>query len=281
VSEIEAELVKLLKFKKHPEDYEDRQKYLTALAEAVDGIKDDTVFDRMTEPAYDWLQDAVEARNKKQGIEDFPDAEPEEVPEEVDNLSDLPLTDPHNPLHRTPAPKTDDDKDNETTEVDEEAPEETAEEEAGEEAIEAAEESDGVGEVLPQPDTETDSTQSGADPTPAKKKRKKHVQAGKYIKKKRGKPDIQPKHKPGKEPNYKAITGKKDRYGITLGTKTAEALKMFEKGCTMRDVVIDQGDTYYNVLRRLEKRGHRIEKLENKVLRLIHKDDLEKKAKGK
>jgi hypothetical protein len=273
VSEIETELVKLLKFKKHPEDYEDRQEYLTALAEAVDGIKDDTVFDRMTEPAYDWLQDAVEARNKKQGIEDFPDAEPE-----------IPLEEPEEETATTEG-KGSNEPASEPAEVDEETPEETAEEEAGEEATEAAEESDGVGEVLPQPDTETANAQSGADkdgdPAPAKKKRKKHVQAGKYIKKKRGKPDIQPKHKPGKEPDYKAITGKKDRYGITLGTKTAEALKMFEKGCTMRDVVIDQGDTYYNVLRRLEKRGHRIEKLENKVLRLIHKDDLEKKAKGK
>jgi hypothetical protein len=275
VSEIEAELVKLLKFKKHPEDYEDRQEYLTALAEAVDGIKDDTVFDRMTEPAYDWLQDAVEARNKKQGIEDFPDAEPqveiEVVEEESASAKDEEVDDDGND------PNTAGDDENSTTpEVDEETAE-VGTVEAGQETEET------TGEVL-HPDAERSNGEHevpAEQPKQPKKPRKKHVQAGKYIKKKRGKPDIQPKHKPGKEPDYKAITGKKDRYGITLGTKTAEALKMFEKGCTMRDVVIDQGDTYYNVLRRLEKRGHRIEKLENKVLRLIHKDDLEKKAKGK
>ncbi len=269
MSEIEAELVKLLKFKKAPEDYEDRQEYLVALAEAVDKVKDDTVFDNMTEPAYDWLQDAVEARNKKQEVEDFPDAEPEEV--EGDGEPDAEVVEA------------------EAAEGDEsaEAAEEAAEEESGK-TIEGAEterdsaELEGSEPAGAEPKSEEVEPATPAFEAPGKQKkpRKKHITGGRYIRKKKGKPDAQPKYKPGKEPDYLKITGKKDRYGIYKGTKTSAALEMFEKGCTMRDAELEHGDSFYNVLRKLHKRGHRVDKLENKVLRLIHKDDVGKK-KGK
>lgn len=258
MSAIEAELVKIFKFKKSPEDFEDHQEYLSELVLCVEKIKDDKTWDSMNEETYDWLTEAVEAKNKKREIPDFTDAEPAE-------------------------PEEDGDEEGEPTKVDEEATEEEAEEDPGEgteeevgrepASIEAV-----VGEVVAEvggPDATTE------DAVPAKKPRKKRVKAGKYIKKKKGKPDVQPKHKPGKEPDYKKITGTKDRYGVTEGTKASLALKMFEKGCTMRDVVIEHGDTQYNILRKLAKEGHKVEKLENGVLRLTHKDDVAKKGKGK
>jgi hypothetical protein len=277
MSAIEAELVKLFKFKKSPEDFEDHQEYLSELVLCVEKIKDDKTWDSMQEETYDWLTEAVEAKNKKREIPDFTDAEPEgaEDPDTVEETTDLPLTDPRNPLRRAPAQETNSEE-SEPAEVDEETPEEEPEEET-------------IEEVEPEGDS---AEPEGAEPAgevpeseeaePAKKPRKPRKGAGgKYLKKKKGKPDIQPKNKPGKEPDYKKITGTKDRYGVTEGTKTSMALKMFEKGCTMRDANLELGDNYYVILRKLDKNGHRIEKLENGVLKLTHKDDLSKKGKGK
>ena len=71
---------------------------------------------------------------------------------------------------------------------------------------------------------------------------------------------------------YDGITGEKDKYGIIVGTKSAEAIKMFEKGRTMAQVTEAIEGTYYNLLRKLVKEGHLLEKLEGSVLKLTHKD---------
>ena len=47
MSVIEAELVKLFKFKKSPEDFFDRQDYLDAICQAMEKVKDDKVFDEV------------------------------------------------------------------------------------------------------------------------------------------------------------------------------------------------------------------------------------------
>jgi hypothetical protein len=278
MSAIEAELVKLLKFKKAPEDYEDRQEYLDAIAQTVDKIKDDAVFDAMTEPAYEWLQEAVEAHNKKREIPDFPDAEPEEeaVEEGVEEEPEA-------------GPEVDEETVEETVEeaMEAEADEETVEEEAGKgnEEVRGNEE---VEEGPEQSGFEFDEAETPSPEVPveipaeqpAKKPRKpKKGSGGRYLKKKKGKPDVQPKNKPGHEPDYKKITGKKNRYGVTAGTKRDLALKMLEKGCTMRDVNIELGDNYYVLLRRLAKEGHLVEKLKNGVIKITHKDDRPKKGK--
>ena len=50
----------------------------------------------------------------------------------------------------------------------------------------------------------------------------------------------------------------------------------------MRDVVIELGDTQYNILRKLAKKGHLVEKMKNGVLKLTHKDDVGiRRGKGK
>ena len=281
MSAIEAELVKLFKFKKSPEDFEDHQEYLSELVLCVEKIKDDKTWDAMQEETYNWLTEAVEAKNKKREIPDFTDAEPEGAEDanvEEETGIDLPLTDPRNPLHRAPAQEADSEE-SESTEVDEETDEESNEqkpEETTEEIGEVAE-----GEEVPGDPQPADEPTAGGVEQPKKPRKPRKGAGGKYLKKKKGKPDIQPKNKPGKEPDYKKITGTKDRYGVTEGTKTSMALKMFEKGCTMRDANLELGDNYYVILRKLDKHGHRIEKLVNGVLKLTHKDDLAKKGKGK
>lgn len=82
-----------------------------------------------------------------------------------------------------------------------------------------------------------------------------------------------------KSPDYTALTGEKDRYGIIIGTKTAEAVKMYEKGCTAAQIYEALDGRFYNILKRLTGEGHRVEKLEGGVWKLTHKDDLKKKGK--
>lgn len=81
-------------------------------------------------------------------------------------------------------------------------------------------------------------------------------------------------------PQYTKLDGKKNRYGIIIGTKRDHAIKMFEQGVRMREVDRVCGDEFYNMLKQLKKEGHRVEKLQYGELKLTHRDDLPKR-KGK
>lgn len=74
-------------------------------------------------------------------------------------------------------------------------------------------------------------------------------------------------------PDYENLTGEKDKFGITIGTNTHEAVKMYERGCTARDVEQALGGRYRNVLRKLADEGHLVEKLGSGVYRVTHKDN--------
>lgn len=83
-----------------------------------------------------------------------------------------------------------------------------------------------------------------------------------------------------KEPTrYDDLDGSKDRYGITIGTKTHEAVKMFEKGATGKEIDKAIGGAHFNILRKLAKEGHVIERQSGGIFKITHKDDL--KGKGK
>ena len=51
---------------------------------------------------------------------------------------------------------------------------------------------------------------------------------------------------------------RRDKYGLRLGTKRAQAAAMFETGCTMADVRKATGHTQYNLLKKLAADGHRV-----------------------
>ena len=63
-----------------------------------------------------------------------------------------------------------------------------------------------------------------------------------------------------------------DKWGIMKGTKNAAAADLFERGCRMSDVDASIGGNYYNLLARLAKAGHRVEKAANGVIKVTHKD---------
>ncbi len=77
-------------------------------------------------------------------------------------------------------------------------------------------------------------------------------------------------------PRYDAITGEKDKWGITKGTKTSDAMDMLEQGCSMAEVTDKLGGKYYNALRDAVKDGHLVEKQENGKIKLTHKTETEK-----
>lgn len=61
-----------------------------------------------------------------------------------------------------------------------------------------------------------------------------------------------------------------DKWGSMEGTKTSIALSMFEKGATTKEVKDAIGGTYYNILKKMSKLGHKLEK-EGALIKLTHK----------
>jgi len=49
---------------------------------------------------------------------------------------------------------------------------------------------------------------------------------------------------------------RRDKYGLRLGTKRAQAAAMFETGCTMANVRMATGSAQYNLLKKLAADGH-------------------------
>ncbi len=93
-----------------------------------------------------------------------------------------------------------------------------------------------------------------------------------------------PQLKKGKKPKrelmptrYDNLTGEKDRYGVIIGTKTYDAVKMYEHGTTARELQEKIGGRFYNILQKLAKDGHKVEKRAGGGFKITHKDDLMKK----
>ena len=66
--------------------------------------------------------------------------------------------------------------------------------------------------------------------------------------------------------------GELDHYGCNVNSKGHAALMMFETGCRMTDVTESVGGTYYNLLQKIVKHGHKLEKGANGFMKLTHKD---------
>jgi len=109
----------------------------------------------------------------------------------------------------------------------------------------------------------------GSEETSGEKKEKAKAPKAKKVKEKVPDPDID---------RYDTITGEKDRFGITIGTKTHDAVKMYntKTGASLNEVDEKIHGRFYNILKKLEKDGHKLEQLEGRRYRLTHKDDLEK-----
>jgi outer membrane biosynthesis protein TonB len=252
MSEIEQELRKAWKMRKKEEDFDSRQDYLVALIRGFDIAcsKDDDLFDTISQEAADWFNAATEARNKKNEIEEFPDLEAEVAEEAEDEPED-------------------------EAEVEEADDTEEADDEPADEPEEAAESDE---ELSASEEAEAESENEEAEAQAAKKAKSKKPAGGGKVAKPAAK---QPKKK--REPSsYANITGAKDKFGIIIGTKTAKAVELYEKGATSKDIKEATGGKFYNVLTKLTSEGHKLEKLPGGVFRLTHKDDVVKPSrKGK
>lgn len=80
---------------------------------------------------------------------------------------------------------------------------------------------------------------------------------------------------------YDILTGDKDRYGIIVGTKTHDAVLMYERGTSAKELLQALGGRHYNILNRLRKEGHKIVRLPKHRFKIYHRDDVEKEKQEK
>lgn len=242
MSDIEKELLKATKIKKD-QFGKDPQKYFAAIIRASMKVHKD-VFDALSDEAADWINNGVEAMNKKDEIDNFPDAEEVEEADSVEETEDEGTADDDSPA-------SDDDAD----------------------APVATENAD---------DAELVESDAEDEPEPVKPKGKGKGKPAKPEKVVKAKPEKPAKaKKPEKAPSrYSEITGEKDKFGVIKGTKTHDAVMLYEKGATAKQISEETGGRFYNILTKLTKAGHKVEKLDGGVWKLTHKDEVVKK-KGK
>lgn len=65
-----------------------------------------------------------------------------------------------------------------------------------------------------------------------------------------------------------------DKWACIPGTKNAQAAELFENGARMADVTKTIGGTYYNLLARLSKAGHKVEKGVHGIIVLVHNPEV-------
>lgn len=122
-----------------------------------------------------------------------------------------------------------------------------------------------------EPDDDVDNVQA-VDEKPEKKPAKKAKKAAKPVKEAAEK-------KPGKgkrPPQFDQGDVVLDKWGAMDGSKNSQALAMFEKGATSKEVKDELGGTYYNILKKAVENGHKLEK-EGALVKLTHSSDLSKK----
>lgn len=245
---IELELHKACDFKPRKK-YNDRQEYLRAILVAANKLSDDD-FDNLSDDAAGWVDACIKVHNAHKN-EDLPD---------FDEVGDA-----------------------EDSEADDSEPEADADEGDAEESDEDESEGEDEPEDM---DDETDPSEDDEEgdpeedePAPVKPIKKAKAAAPK---------------KPVKLPELKNVSAaakKKlknlpeeegdvvlDKWGCMEGSKNSLALNMFERGATAKEVKVELGGTYYNILSKMVQRGHKLEK-EGHLIKLTHKDEFGAKPK--
>lgn len=258
----EQELIKASKFKP-PKGSHDRQDHLAGLAKVVNKLTDEQ-FDELSDDAANWVSAAILAINKRTEIKDFEDAD------EADETSD----------------------------------EEAVEADGEEGAEEPSDDSDDEPADEPEPDGDGDDTEAAANSADAKAEAENEAEEAaeeakpKKPAKKAAKPtpkkpvamavDEADEKTPSKDKNKKVVvtrydnlTGEKDRFGVVMGTKTHDAVLLYEKGVTTAELKRKLQGRFYNILRILEDKGHRVERQPGGIFKLTHMDDVTPKGKGK
>lgn len=211
--------------------FSDREDYLKSLLNDVMKLSDDD-FDNLSDDAATWANAAVDAHNSKHGtIPDF-----DQAIEEVDAASEADQTD---------------DEATDTEEVTEDE--------------DASDNEDETSEETPEVDEPEDEDEPASKP--AKKKvvsKAKEKTTSKVPPKK----EIATPKKTRSSDDEDVVL---DKWGCMEGSKNAQALAMFERGATTKEVKDEIGGTYYNILKKAELNGHKLEK-DGAIIKLTHKN---------
>jgi hypothetical protein len=243
---IETELAEATGFKPPRGGFKDRQDELAALAKAAYRLDDDT-FDEVTDEAADWVNNAIKAINGKGTI-----------------------------------PEPDLDEAGEEAEAEEAAAEDEPAEDTQDEGAEEAEDETSDEEEASQAEADHEAEEAAEHKAAEAKKTKRKAGRPKAAKPKYDDDEPLPRPKNPPPTRYDNVDGTKDRFGVMIGTKTHDAVKMYEKGCTTKEIqdALGEGPTkaggrFYNILKKLSREGHLVERDANGVFKLTHKDDIE------
>lgn len=233
--DVERELIKVTGYKAQRK-FDDRQDYLKSILNSVMKLTDDD-FDSLSDDAATWANSAVEMHNSKNGGE-LPDFDEAEAVDDTEGDDD------------TEAEGSEDDEpedDVEGTEDDAETEDEPSDE----------------------PDEEADEPEE--KPTKKSKAKTKAAPPEKPAKAKE-KPASAKLPKPPKKPkNEEDVV--LDKWGCMEGSKNSQALNLFEKGATTKEVKDKIGGTYYNILGKMVEKGHKMSK-DGAIITLTHKSSL-------
>lgn len=233
---LEKELIKATKFKPPKGGFDDRQDELAALAKAAAKLADDD-FDDLSTEAADWVNDAVKAVNVKEVIEEFPD--------DAGSTGEIDAEAARN------------------AEADEDDAEQGSQ--AGTEGSNNDAEADAAAEM---------EAEAANEANEAKTTRRFKAPKGKIPGKKPVTRLVGEKQLQNVKTRYDDVTGEKDRFGVIIGTKTHDAIKLYEKGTTSQEITEKVGGRHYNILRKLTEAGHLVERTADGIFTLTHKDDI-------
>ncbi len=245
---IERELIKVTGYKAKRK-FSDREDYLKSLLNDVMKLTDDD-FDNLTDEAAAWTNAAVDAHNSKNGT--IPDFDEVEASEDDENEPEADEADDGEEASDDTESSDDDETDVSDSDSDEAEPDDAEEE-------------------LSEDEPETDEPEDEPAPKPAKKK---------VVAKEKAAPKIPAKKEvaPKKEtaPAKKKQSGFDedvvlDKWGCMEGSKNARAMAMFERGATSKEVSEEVGGTYYNILKKAQLNGHKLEK-DGAIIKVTHRD---------
>jgi hypothetical protein len=80
---------------------------------------------------------------------------------------------------------------------------------------------------------------------------------------------------------YDHLTGEKDKWDLIKGTKVSDAVAMYERGTTSAELKEVLGGRFYNVLKKLQKDGHLVERTPEGIFKVTHITDRLKEQEAK
>lgn len=245
---VERELIKVCDFKPRKK-YADRQEYLRAILMAANKITDDD-FETLSDEAVEWFNACINIHNARKD-DDLPDFD--EVKADGSEDEETEADEGDEEVEGDEAPDTDSDP---------------KEDEPGDEDADEGEDED-----EPSKDDEVEAEE---EPEPVKKPAKAKAKPAPAKPAKAAKPAPKPAKKSAPTDDEEDVI--LDKWGCMQGSKNSQALNLFEQGATSKEVKQALGGTYYNILGKMVRDGHKVEK-EGHLVKLTHKDEVGKPAK--